>query len=176
MSIRWWLFSPCFVHLWTTQPLPPPSPHLLLSHKGISGNLITVCIDQLPISEHSLYFLQRFLSSQELLQHRSLYHGKVSPFSPRLRLQTTSLTRGLQVLDTAAPLQLWLGIAEVSFFDRRRRKGALITLKANCNANSGFEPVASGGDGDSVQYWFVGYDAAFKEVIVSHQGTNPNDL
>jgi hypothetical protein len=84
----------------------------------------------------------------------------------------------LQVLDTAAPLQLWLGIAEVSFssLDRSRRQGVLITLKANCNANSGFEPVASGGDGDSIQYWFVGYDPALEEVIVSHQGTDPDDL
>jgi hypothetical protein len=107
-----------------------------------------------------------------------LYHGKVSPFSLHLRLQHTNHTPGLQVLDTAAPLQLWLGIAEVSFssLDRSRRQGVLITLKANCNANSGFEPVASGGDGDSIQYWFVGYDPALEEVIVSHQGTDPDDL
>ncbi|KZP15655.1 alpha/beta-hydrolase [Athelia psychrophila] len=44
---------------------------------------------------------------------------------------------------------------------------------ANCEANPTFQPVASGGDGDAVQYWFVGYDPTLKTVIVSHQGTNP---
>lgn len=46
----------------------------------------------------------------------------------------------------------------------------------NCNANSGFKPVASGGNGDSVQYWFVGYDPKLDTVIVSHQGTNPSEI
>ena len=47
---------------------------------------------------------------------------------------------------------------------------------ANCNANPGFETVASGGDGSDVQYWFVGYNPSSQEVIVSHQGTNPSEL
>lgn len=47
---------------------------------------------------------------------------------------------------------------------------------ANCNANPGFETVASGGDGSDVQYWFVGYNPSSQEVIVSHQGTNPSQL
>ncbi|KAF9224205.1 lipase [Gyrodon lividus] len=46
----------------------------------------------------------------------------------------------------------------------------------NCAGNPTFEPVASGGDGDSVQYWFVGYDPALHTVIVSHQGTNPSEI
>lgn len=47
---------------------------------------------------------------------------------------------------------------------------------ANCEANPGFIPVASGGDGDDVQYWYVGYDPSLKTVIVSHQGTDPSEL
>lgn len=47
---------------------------------------------------------------------------------------------------------------------------------ANCDANPGFEPVASGGDGSDVQYWFVGYNPSSEEVIVSHQGTSPSEL
>jgi len=43
---------------------------------------------------------------------------------------------------------------------------------ANCNATPGFIPVASGGDGSSVQFWFVGYYPALQTVIVSHQGTD----
>ncbi|OAX37649.1 alpha/beta-hydrolase, partial [Rhizopogon vinicolor AM-OR11-026] len=46
----------------------------------------------------------------------------------------------------------------------------------NCDANPNFKPVASGGNGDSVQYWFVGYDPNLQTVIVSHQGTNPSKI
>ncbi|KAG2364628.1 hypothetical protein BDR07DRAFT_1482246 [Suillus spraguei] len=46
----------------------------------------------------------------------------------------------------------------------------------NCEANSQFKPVASGGNGDSVQYWFVGYDPNLHTVIVSHQGTDPSEI
>ncbi|KAF8799891.1 lipase class 3 family protein [Phlegmacium glaucopus] len=43
---------------------------------------------------------------------------------------------------------------------------------ANCAANSGFIPVASGGDGSSVQFWYVGFSPAQGTVIVAHQGTD----
>jgi len=46
----------------------------------------------------------------------------------------------------------------------------------NCEANPTFEPVASGGDGDDTQYWFVGYDPTLETVIVSHQGTDPEEI
>lgn len=47
---------------------------------------------------------------------------------------------------------------------------------ANCNANPGFKPIASGGDGDLTQFWFVGFDPTLKTVIVSHQGTDTSKL
>ncbi|KAJ3487874.1 hypothetical protein NLI96_g3231 [Meripilus lineatus] len=47
---------------------------------------------------------------------------------------------------------------------------------SNCNANPTFKPVASGGDGDTTQFWFVGYDPTLKTVIVSHQGTDTSKL
>ncbi|KAG2067306.1 alpha/beta-hydrolase [Suillus decipiens] len=47
---------------------------------------------------------------------------------------------------------------------------------ANCDANRQFEPVASGGNGNSVPYWFVGYDPKLDTVIVSHKGTNPSKI
>ena len=37
-----------------------------------------------------------------------------------------------------------------------------ITDSVDCDANSAFHPVAAGGDGDKVQYWYVGYDTALK--------------
>ncbi|KAF8637491.1 hypothetical protein AX17_002795 [Amanita inopinata Kibby_2008] len=43
---------------------------------------------------------------------------------------------------------------------------------AECDANSDFIPVASGGDGSNVQYWFVGYSPSLNSVIVAHQGTD----
>jgi len=46
----------------------------------------------------------------------------------------------------------------------------------NCNANPGFKPVASGGDGDSVQFWYVGYDPALQTVIVAYQGTDTSKI
>ncbi|KAF8704510.1 hypothetical protein AX14_013931 [Amanita brunnescens Koide BX004] len=50
------------------------------------------------------------------------------------------------------------------------------TCGANCEANPDFIPVASGGNGDSVQYWYVGYSPSLSTVIVAHQGTNPSEI
>ncbi|TFK48453.1 alpha/beta-hydrolase [Heliocybe sulcata] len=47
---------------------------------------------------------------------------------------------------------------------------------SNCEANAGFEPVASGGDGTFIQYWYVGYDPSLKTVIVAHQGTDVSKI
>ncbi|KAF9528105.1 lipase [Crepidotus variabilis] len=47
---------------------------------------------------------------------------------------------------------------------------------ANCAANSDFVTTASGGDGSSVQYWYVGYSSKLASVIVGHQGTDPSEI
>ncbi|KAK7686333.1 hypothetical protein QCA50_010557 [Cerrena zonata] len=47
---------------------------------------------------------------------------------------------------------------------------------ANCQANSGFQPVASGGDGNVTQFWYVGFDPSLQTVIVAHQGTDTSKL
>ncbi|KAJ6561092.1 lipase [Mycena vulgaris] len=47
---------------------------------------------------------------------------------------------------------------------------------SNCAANPGFHPIASGGDGGAVQFWFVGVDMALGTVIVSHQGTDSTQI
>ncbi|KAF9256516.1 alpha/beta-hydrolase [Marasmius fiardii PR-910] len=46
----------------------------------------------------------------------------------------------------------------------------------NCQANPTFKPLASGGDGGFVQFWYVGYDPTLKTVIVGHQGTDPSKI
>ncbi|CAA7264954.1 unnamed protein product [Cyclocybe aegerita] len=47
---------------------------------------------------------------------------------------------------------------------------------ANCDANSDFIPIATGGDGSSVQFWYVGYWPSQETVIVAHQGTNVSKI
>ncbi|KJA19613.1 hypothetical protein HYPSUDRAFT_44174 [Hypholoma sublateritium FD-334 SS-4] len=47
---------------------------------------------------------------------------------------------------------------------------------ANCDANTGFTAIASGGDGSSTQYWYVGYDSALQSVIVGFQGTEVSKI
>ncbi|KAJ7173679.1 Alpha/Beta hydrolase protein [Mycena filopes] len=47
---------------------------------------------------------------------------------------------------------------------------------ACCQANADFKPVATGGDGTSVQYWFVGYSPYLRSVIVGHQGTTTSSI
>ncbi|KAF8623158.1 hypothetical protein AX17_007546 [Amanita inopinata Kibby_2008] len=46
------------------------------------------------------------------------------------------------------------------------------TCGFNCEANPDFVPVASGGDGGSIQFWYVGFSPSLNSVVVGHQGTN----
>ncbi|KAH8806872.1 alpha/beta-hydrolase [Flagelloscypha sp. PMI_526] len=46
------------------------------------------------------------------------------------------------------------------------------TCGRHCQAVPDFIPTASGGDGDSVQFWFVGFSPSLNEIIISHQGTD----
>jgi hypothetical protein len=47
---------------------------------------------------------------------------------------------------------------------------------ANCEANPYFIPIAAGGDGAVVQYWYVGWDPVLQTIIVSHQGTDTSKM
>ncbi|KAF8623148.1 hypothetical protein AX17_007537 [Amanita inopinata Kibby_2008] len=47
---------------------------------------------------------------------------------------------------------------------------------SNCRANPDFIPVASGGDGNSIQFWYVGYSPSLNSVIVAHQGTDTSQI
>ncbi|KAH9964403.1 lipase [Russula compacta] len=46
----------------------------------------------------------------------------------------------------------------------------------NCQENPHFEIFDAGGNGDGVQYWYVGYDPDQDTVIVAHQGTNTEEI
>ncbi|KAH8989453.1 lipase class 3 family protein [Lactarius akahatsu] len=47
---------------------------------------------------------------------------------------------------------------------------------SNCQANSDFQPVASGGDGGGTQFWYVGFSPSQNTVIVAHQGTDTSEF
>lgn len=47
---------------------------------------------------------------------------------------------------------------------------------ANCQENPDFLPVASGGDGDATQFWYVGFSPSQNTVIVAHQGTDTSEF
>ncbi|KAF9471994.1 alpha/beta-hydrolase [Pholiota conissans] len=46
----------------------------------------------------------------------------------------------------------------------------------NCDANPTFQPIAAGGDGIDVQFWYVGVDPTLQTIIVGHQGTDPTKI
>ncbi|KAF8800420.1 lipase class 3 family protein, partial [Phlegmacium glaucopus] len=46
----------------------------------------------------------------------------------------------------------------------------------NCAANSDFIPVASGGDGSSVQFWYVGFSPSQGTAIVAYQGADTSQI
>ncbi|CAL1713151.1 unnamed protein product [Somion occarium] len=45
-----------------------------------------------------------------------------------------------------------------------------------CRALSGFQPTLTGGDGNIVQLYFVGYWPQQNSVVVTHQGTDPTQF
>ncbi|KAH9841584.1 Alpha/Beta hydrolase protein [Rhodofomes roseus] len=45
-----------------------------------------------------------------------------------------------------------------------------------CSAVSGFETTTAGGDGDSIQLYYVGYWPSENAVVVAHQGTDPTQF
>ncbi|KAI0824923.1 alpha/beta-hydrolase [Trametes gibbosa] len=45
-----------------------------------------------------------------------------------------------------------------------------------CNAIPGFQTHLTGGDGNTVQYYFVGYWPSQDAVVVAHQGTDPTQF
>jgi len=46
----------------------------------------------------------------------------------------------------------------------------------SCQENPSFIPTAAGGDGNQVQFWYVGYDPTLQTVVVAHQGTHPQNI
>ncbi|THV02163.1 alpha/beta-hydrolase [Dendrothele bispora CBS 962.96] len=90
-----------------------------------------------------------------------------SPIIPRQSIATLSTVQ----ISSFKPFSFF---AAAAYCDPDR------TLKwncgVNCRANPDFIPIASGGDGASVQLWFVGYSPSQDTVVVSHQGTDPTEI
>ncbi|KEP48780.1 lipase [Rhizoctonia solani 123E] len=45
-----------------------------------------------------------------------------------------------------------------------------------CKRVPGFVPYATGGDGNGVQYWYVGWWPSGSSVVVAHEGTDPTQF
>ncbi|KAI0781969.1 Alpha/Beta hydrolase protein [Abortiporus biennis] len=45
-----------------------------------------------------------------------------------------------------------------------------------CNSVAGFQPTLTGGDGNAIQLYFVGYWPSQNAVVVSHEGTDPTQF
>ncbi|KAN0118544.1 Alpha/Beta hydrolase fold [Russula decolorans] len=45
-----------------------------------------------------------------------------------------------------------------------------------CHSLPGFIPTLTGGDGDGMQFFYVGYWPTESAVVVAHQGTNPHEM
>jgi hypothetical protein len=101
-------------------------------------------------------------------------YGNPSLPCPRPRSPCINLTVGTRVLLTVHLRALWLGIAEVrQCFGPSTLAPSLTALTTRsstvkCSANSGFVPIASGGDGAIIQHWYVGWDASLQVGFVFH--------
>ncbi|KAG9025058.1 hypothetical protein FS837_005099 [Tulasnella sp. UAMH 9824] len=47
---------------------------------------------------------------------------------------------------------------------------------AACNAISGFQIYAGGGDGSATPFWFVGWSPSLNSIVVAHEGTDPTQF
>jgi hypothetical protein len=68
---------------------------------------------------------------------------------------------------TVSLRRLLRGLAAVRSSTKFYRLGLTMQLVANCDANPTFKPIASGGDGEAVQFWYVGIDPTLKVGAVS---------
>ncbi|KAF9016515.1 alpha/beta-hydrolase [Hymenopellis radicata] len=98
-------------------------------------------------------------------------HVLSSPINPLLEARQSITTLSASAIAAFKPYTYY---ASTAWCD------ASVTLTwtcgRNCDANPDFKPVASGGNSDSVQFWYVGYDPNLNTVIVAHQGTDTSHL
>ncbi|KAF9241189.1 Alpha/Beta hydrolase protein [Melanogaster broomeanus] len=90
-----------------------------------------------------------------------------APVAPVRRAQVTSVT-------TMASSQL-SALAPYTEFARAAYCSPSIVQEA-CEAVPGFKVSLTGGDGNSIQYYYVGYWPSENSVVVAHQGTDPTQL
>jgi len=97
--------------------------------------------------------------------------------APGLELAQLSKRQGITPLDPAqiSSFKPFTSFASAAYCNPKMTAPNW-SCGAPCDANSGFIPTASGGDGGSVQYWYVGYSPSEATVVVAHQGTNPYQL
>ncbi|KAF8968553.1 lipase [Flammula alnicola] len=112
--------------------------------------------------------LTSFFSSALLGSALLALQGQARP----LRRQTSSFTT-LSAADIAAfkPFSFYAAAAYC-----QPSQILASSCGVNCDANPTFQPIAAGGDGVDVQFWYVGIDPTLQTVIVGHQGTDPTKI
>ncbi|KAF8332639.1 lipase [Cantharellus anzutake] len=93
--------------------------------------------------------------------------------NPILAPRSTSATpmTSSEELDFAVPAQF----ASAAYCDPV--KVSTWSCGSNCDALPDVKIYATGGDGSSIQYWYVGYDGwNLGAIVVGHQGTNLSSL
>ncbi|KAF8999368.1 hypothetical protein BDZ89DRAFT_1082777, partial [Hymenopellis radicata] len=100
-----------------------------------------------------------------------LFWGALAHATPTPRQSITQLSAAQ--IDAFAPYTYFAALLGTVSRPRRWPGAVAVT---NCNANSDFIPVASGGDGSDVQFWYAGYSPSLASVVVAHQGTNPSEI
>lgn len=103
------------------------------------------------------------------------WHGRASRLCQLHKSLRSNHTHYLQARRTVSPVLPYRGHVDVSPLSIQTIP-VIQCRVANCNANPGFKPLASGGDGSSTQFWFVGYDPTTTEIIVSHEGTDASKM
>ncbi|KDN47053.1 hypothetical protein RSAG8_03830, partial [Rhizoctonia solani AG-8 WAC10335] len=87
----------------------------------------------------------------------------------------TLLDRGTSIsVVPAATISTYIPYA--SFASAAYCSAASTWTCAQCKNLPGFVPYSTGGDGDAVPKWYVGWWPAQSTVVVGHQGTNPAQL
>ncbi|KAF9073596.1 lipase [Rhodocollybia butyracea] len=106
--------------------------------------------------------------SQALLPVLTLVFSLVSASPAPVQVRQAITTLSTAQIDVFTPY---------AFFANTGYCSPSTTMSWTCGGiKPGFIPFATGGDGSDIQFFFVGYDPSLNAVIVSHQGTDPEEI
>ncbi|KAF8489257.1 Alpha/Beta hydrolase protein [Russula emetica] len=102
----------------------------------------------------------------------SLAAGLLSGFQNPFDISHTTVTKlNYTQLDTYTP---YIEFARAAYCNSSKIAGW--NCGDACSALPGFMPTLTGGDGDDMQFFYVGYWPTESAVVVAHQGTDPHEM